>query len=198
MIIKSNLINGVFLAAAVLFISNYSFAQESTMEKLNNIKEDVDKITIKAGDEEIIFEDKEAMKLFKKMKASSHSVNSYVIKEDGDSSGTKKIIIKTDGDETIYEFNEEQGGEMVWFTDEGEMNNMDKRIEVQIENGQKKVTVTTKENGEEKTTVYEGAEADEYLEKMKSEHGNEMLMEIDEDGSKKKIKKIIIEKEKKE
>ena len=41
-------------------------------------------------------------------------------------------------------------------------------------------------------------EADEYLEKMKSEHGNEMLIEIDEDGSKKKIKKIIIEKEKKE
>ena len=84
---------------------------------------------------------------------------------------------------------------MVLFHNEGELSKMDKRVKVEIENGQKKVTVTTKENGEEKTEVYE---ADEYLEKMKSEHGNEMLIEIDEDGSKKKIKKIIIEKEKKE
>jgi hypothetical protein len=87
---------------------------------------------------------------------------------------------------------------MVWFSDEGELENMEKNVKVEIEDGQKKVMITTKENGEEKTEVYEGAEADEYLEKMKSEHGNEMLMEIDEDGSTKKIKKIIIEKEKKE
>jgi hypothetical protein len=30
---------------------------------------------------------------------------------------------------------------------------------------------------------------------MKSEHGNEMLIEIDEDGKHKKVKKIIIENE---
>jgi len=198
MFINSNFYNGILVAVVVLFTGSYSIAQETTKEKLNKIEEDVDKITITAGDEEITFEGDEAKKLFKKMKTSSHSVNSYIIKEDGDSSGTKKIIIKSDGDEKIYEFNEDNGGEMVWITDEGGMSNIDKRIEVQIENGQKKVTVTTKENGEEKTEVYEAEEADEYLEKMKSEHGNEMLIEIDEDGSKKKIKKIIIEKEKKE
>jgi hypothetical protein len=158
----------------------------------------VNTITITAGDEEITFEGEEAKKLFKKIKASYHGVHSFYIKEDGDSSSTKKIIIKSDGDETIYEFDEEHADHMVWFSDEGELENMEKNVKVEIEDGQKKVTITTKENGEEKTEVYEGAEADEYLEKMKSEHGNEMLMEIDEDGSTKKIKKIIIEKEKKE
>jgi hypothetical protein len=198
MIIKSKLSKGILMATLMLFASSYSIAQETTKEKLDNIKEDVDKITITAGDEEITIEGDEAKKLFKKMKSSSHSVNSFFIKEDGDSSGTKKIIIKSDGDAKIYEFNKEHGDHMVWHTDEGELSNMEKSVKVDVENGQKKVTVTTKENGEEKTEVYEGAEADEYLEKMKREHGGEMLIEVDEDGSSKKIKKIIIEKEKKE
>ncbi|MEE9450856.1 MAG: hypothetical protein V3V72_12470, partial [Ignavibacteriaceae bacterium] len=72
---------------------------------------------------------------------------------------------------------------------------IEKRINIEIEDGNKKVTITTKENGEEKTEVYEGEEADEYLEKIKSEHGNEMLIEIGEDSKHKKMKKIIIKKE---
>ena len=68
---------------------------------------------------------------------------------------------------------------------------LSKKVKVEIDDGNKKVTVTTKENGEEKIEVYEGEEADEYLDKMKSEHGNEMLIEIDEDGNHKKMKKIL-------
>jgi len=67
-------------------------------------------------------------------------------------------------------------------------------MQVEIEDGNKKVTVTTKENGEEKIEIYEGEEAEEYLDNMKSEHGHEMLFEIDEDGEYHKMKKIIIEK----
>lgn len=198
MFVKKNYYIEILIAAVILIASSHCIAQVSTKEKLNNIKEDVDKITITAGDEKITFEGDEAKDLFKKMKASRKSVNSFVIKEHGDISGPIKIIIKSDGDVDIYDFNEENGDHMVWFCDEGELSNMEKRIEVEIENGQKKVTVTTKVNGEEKTEFYEGTEAEEYLEKMKSEHGCEMLFEIDEEGSSKKIKKIIIEKEKKE
>jgi len=198
MFVKKNYYNEILISAVILIASSHCIAQVSTKEKLNNIKEDVDKITISAGDEKITFEGDEAKELFKKMKASRKSVNSFVIKELGDISGMSKIIIKSDGDVDICDFNEENGDHMVWFCDEGELSNMEKRIKVEIENGQKKVTVTIKENGEEKTEFYEGAEAEEYLKKMKSEHGSEMLFEIDEEGSNKKIKKIIIEKEKKE
>jgi hypothetical protein len=177
MTIKSKLSKGILIATVMLFTSSYSIGQETTKEKLDNVKEDVDKITITASDEEVTFEGDEAKKLFKKMKSSSHTVNSYFIKEDVDSFGTKKIIIKSDRDAKIYEFNKEHGDHMVWYNDEGEIRNMEKRVKVDVE------------NGEEKTEVYEGAEADEYLGKMKSEHGGEMLIEIDEDGSSKKIKK---------
>ncbi len=60
----------------------------------------------------------------------------------------------------------------------------------------RKLPVTTKENGEETTEVYEGEEADEYLEKMKSE--NDDLDIIIEKDNGKKVKKIIIETEKEE
>jgi hypothetical protein len=198
MFVKTKFFNTILIAGVFVIAASYSIAQETTKEKLENIKEDVDKITITAGGEEITFEGDDAKILFKKMKASSHGVHSFYIKENGDSSGTKKIIIKSDGDAEVYEVSEEHGDHMVWFSDEDELKNMEKKVKVEIENGQKKVTITTTENGEEKTEVYEGAEADEYLEKMKSEHGNEILIEVDEDGSTKKIKKIIIEKEKKE
>ena len=198
MLINSKHHNTVLLAAILIFTCSCAIAQETTREKLNNIKEDVNKITITAGNEEITFEGEDAKKLFKKIKSSYHGVHSFYIKENGDSSGTKKIIIKSDGDENIYEFSEEHGDHMVWFSDEGELKNMEKKVKVEVEDGQKKVTITTQENGEDKTEVYEGAEADEYLEKMKTEHGDEMLIEIDEAGSTKKIKKIIIEMEKKE
>ena len=167
MIIKSKLYSTILLAGVFVIAASYSIAQETTKEKLDNIKEDVDKITITAGGEEISFEGDDAKKLFKKMKSSSHGVQSFYIKEDGDSSGTKKIIIKSDGDAEVYEFSEEHGDHMVWFSDEGDLKNMEKNVKVEIENGQKKVTITATENGEEKTEVYEGAEADEYLEKMK-------------------------------
>lgn len=125
----------------------------------------------------------------------SKNINTFVVKSDGEEGGgTQKIIIKSGGcDEDVFEFTTDEGEHSVWFSEEDDLESLDKNIKVEIEDGKKKVTITTTENGEEKTEVYEGDEADEFLEKMKSETGHEMLIEIDENGNHKKVRKIIIE-----
>ncbi len=187
----------VILTAILSFmICSMGFAQEDLKDKLSKIEGHVDKITINAGGEEFTFEGEEAEKLFNKMQSSTKSSNTFIVKMDEEGGeGTKKIIIKSGGgDEEVYEFKTQDGDHAVWFSDDDCFNNLDKEIKIEIEDGKKKVTVTTKENGEEKTEIFEGEEAEEYLDNMKSEHGHEMLIEIDEDGNHKKMKKIIIEK----
>ena len=180
----------------ILILSSLGFAQENLKDKLSKIDGHVDKITINAGGEEFTFEGEDAEKLFNKMQSSTKSSNTFIVKIDEEGGeGTKKIIIKSNGgNEEIFEFKTDGGDHAVWFSDDDCFHNLGKEIKIEIEDGEKKVTVTTKENGEEKTEVYEGEEADEYLDKMKSDHGHEMLIEIDEDGNHKKMKKIIIEK----
>ena len=183
-------------AIAIFMLSSIGFAQEGLKDKLSKIEGHVDKITISAGGEEFTFEGEEAEKLFNKMQSSTKSSNTFIVKMDEEGGeGTNKIIIKSDGSsEEIYEFKTHEGDHAVWFSDDDDLQSLDKNIKIEIEDGNKKVTVTTKENGEEKTEIYEGEEAEEYLDKMKSDHGHEMLIEIDEDGNHKKMKKIIIEK----
>ena len=188
----------IILPAIVIFIlSSSGFAQEDLKDKLNKIEGHVDKITINAGGEEFTFEGEEAEKLFNKIQSYTKSSNTFLVKIDEEGGeGTKKIIIKSGGgDEEVFEFKTDGGGHAVWFSDDDNLQSLDKKIQVEIEDGNKKVTITTKENGEEKTEIFEGEEAEEYLDKMKSEHGHEILIEIDEDGNRKKMKKIIIEKE---
>ena len=188
----------IILPAMVIFmLSSIGFAQENLKDKLSKIEGHVDKITINAGGEEFTFEGEDAEKLFNKMQSSTKSSNTFIVKIDEEGGeGTKKIIIKSDGgDEEVFEFKTDGGDHAIWFSDDDNLQSLDKKIQVEIEDGNKKVTVTTKENGEEKTEIYEGEEAEEYLDKMKSKHGHEILIEIDEDGNHKKMKKIIIEKE---
>jgi hypothetical protein len=186
----------IITAMAIFILSPTGFAQENLTDKLSKIEGHVDKITINAGGEEFTFEGEEAEKLFNKMQSNTKSSNTFVVRVDEEGGeGTKKIIIKSDGDsEEIYEFNTHEGDHAIWFSDDDNLHSLDKNVKVEIEDGKKKVTVTTTENGEEKTEIYEGEEAEEYLNKMKLEHGHEMLIEIDEDGNHKKKKKIIIEK----
>ena len=186
----------IFPAIVIFMLSSIGFAQENLKDKLSKIEGHVDRITINAGGEEFTFEGEDAEKLFNKMQSTTKSSNTFIVKVDEEGGeGTKKIIIKSgSGDEEVYEFKTHEGDHAVWFSDDDNLQCLDKNIKVEIEDGKKKVTITTKENGEEKTEVYEGEEAEEYLEEMKSEHGHEMLIEIDEDGNHKKMKKIIIEK----
>lgn len=186
----------ILTAIAIFMLSSIGFAQEGLKDKLSKIEGHVDKITINAGGEEFTFEGEEAEKLFNRMQSNTKSSNTFIVKIDEEGGeGTKKIIIKSDGgDEKVFEFKTDGGDHAVWFSDEDNLQCIEKNIKIEIEDGNKKVTVTTKENGEEKTEIYEGEEAEEYLDKMKSEHGHEMLIEIDEAGNHKKMKKIIIEK----
>lgn len=182
----------------LLTLGDSTKAQNDLEDQINKIDGTVDKIIISSDGNEYIFEGKDAEKLFKKMKSTKSK--SFVWNTSDDKKKKKVIIIDADGDEDLVEVLE-SGDDDVFIvkTDEDFEWNSDgtqKKVKVEIENGKKKVTVTTKENGEETTKLYEGDEADEYLEKMKSE--NDDLDIIIEKDNGKKVNKIIIETENEE
>jgi len=177
-------------------IGHSTMAQNDLEDQINKIDGNVDKITISSGGEEYTFEGADAEKLFKKMK-SSKSKSFVWNTSDGSAKKKKVVIVNTDGEEDMIEV--ESGDDDVFIVKTGDdFDSLDdgisKNIKVEIENGNKKVTVTTNENGEETTEVYEGDEADEYLEKMKSEN-DDLDIVIEKDNGK-KVKKIIIQTEK--
>jgi hypothetical protein len=172
------------------------YSQDNIDEKINKINGTVDKVTIIADGQEYVFEGDQAEQLFKKMK--NKSSHSFVWKTSDDESTKKKVIIlDADGENETIEIESDDDNVFILKKDEdfdSVSDGLTKKVKVEIENGDKKVTVTTKENGEEKTEIYEGKEADEYLEKMKSENDDLDIKIEKEDG--KKVKKIIIETEK--
>ncbi|PIQ08634.1 MAG: hypothetical protein COW71_10815 [Ignavibacteriales bacterium CG18_big_fil_WC_8_21_14_2_50_31_20] len=103
----------------------------------------------------------------------NHSIgnsNMEFLSDDGD----LKIIMEMDSDELDC-------------VSKGDSTEVIKKIKVSIEDGVKKVTVTSTENGDEKVEVYEGEKADKFLEK---EHGYKMIFHS-KDGDGKVIKKKI-------
>ena len=176
-----------------------NLAQEKLNDKISKIEEPVEKIVITADGKDYTFQGKEAKELFNKIKKKSSHSFSWTT---SDSTGGKEkvYIIKTNGDDKEIEI-ESEGENKIIIKSDKDLDDLDnvegikKKVKVEVENGNKKVTVTTTENGEKKTEVYEGNEADEYLEKMKSEN-KDFDISIDKDG--KKVKKIIIETEKEE
>ena len=179
----------------LIFIANLN-AQEKLNEKIKKIDGTVDKITITSDGKEYIFEGAEAEKLFKKMK--SNKSQSFVWNSSDDSTKKKVIILDADSDEDMIEV-ESRAENVVIIKTGGDLDEVSdgiqKKVKVEVEDGNKTVTVTTKENGEEKTEVYSGKEADEYIEKMKAENKDfDISIENKADG--KKVKKIIIETEK--
>jgi len=180
----------------LLFIANLN-AQENLNEKLKKIEGSVDKITITADGKEYTFEGDEAEQLFKSMNDKSSS--SFVWNSSDDKSGKKKIIIlDADGENDEIEIESEDDNVVIVKTDgdfDDVSDGIQKKVKVEVEDGNKTVTVTTKENGEEKTEVYSGKEADEYIEKMKAEN-KDFDISIDSKPYGKKVKKIIIETDK--
>jgi hypothetical protein len=65
---------------------------------------------------------------------------------------------------------------------EDDAENIEKKIEVNVEDGVKKVTVTTIKDGKETVKTYEGEEADKLLEEMEDDHHMYFKVEIDEDN----------------
>jgi hypothetical protein len=172
-------------------------AQEKLNDKINKIDGEVQKITITADGKEYLFEGDEAAKLFEKMKSSKSQ--SFVWNSSDDESTKKKVIIlDADGENEVIEIESEDDNVYIIKKDKDLDNVSDgitKKVKVEIEDGNKKVTVTTKENGEEKTEIYEGKEAEEYIEKMKAEN-KDFNISIEENKDGKKVKKIIIETDK--
>lgn len=175
-----------------------TMAQKDLEDKINQIVGGADKIIISSDGKEYTFEGSDAEKLFKKMK--SNNSQTFIWNTSEDSKNKKVIILDADGDEDAIEVESEDENVFIIKTGK-DLDDMDeamsKKVKVEIEDGNKKVTVTTKENGEEKTEVYEGKEADEYIEQMKAEN-KDFNISIDENKDGKKVKKIIIETEKEE
>jgi hypothetical protein len=197
--VKSRYKSLIITLFTVLLITPTNLAQEKLKDKIDKIEGSVEKIVITADGKDFIFHGDEAKNLFDKIKkGSSHN---FVWTTSDSADGKENVyIIKTDGDDKEIEIESEGENKIIIKTDKNFDNDIEgikKKVKVEVENGNKKVTVTTKENGEEKTEVYEGKEADEYIEKMKSEN-KDLNISIDKDNDGKKVKKIIIETEKEE
>jgi hypothetical protein len=181
-----------------LFISliySSSLLAQDLNEKLKNIDGEVNKITIATEEGEYTFDGEDAAKLFKKIKSSGNSFFWHSAEKDG-----KKKIVFLDSDDEEHHI-EVFGGDdedLIIISEDvhEDMEGMHKKIKVEVEDGNKKVTVTTKEDGKEKIEVYEGDEADGYIKEMNEKHGDDIdiLIEKDSDDGKVKKKKIIIEK----
>jgi hypothetical protein len=186
----------VISLSCLLYFSPLSSGQDVD-KKLEEIDAPIDKITITSNGKDYTFEGEDAQNLFRELKSTSNTSKSFVMKYDDDDADTKKIIIiSSDGDEEVIDITGDIDDEFIWLgDDDGDLDELEKRVKVEIEDGKKKVTVTKNENGEEKTEVYEGEEAAAYLEKMKSDSDNFFEFKLD-DESGEKTKKIIIEKKK--
>ena len=136
----------------------------------------------------------------------------FIVKKHGDDfkygskdgKKVKRIKITTDGDDDDALIWIDEDGEMEdlgeldefeFFGDNDVTDGVQKRINVEIKDDSKVVTVTTIKDGKKNIEVFEGKAADEYLDKMKSQHDADGNIEIHKDKKHKKIKKIIIEKE---
>ena len=188
-----------FITTLLIIPSNP--AQEKLKDKISKIEEPVEKIVITSNGKDYTFQDEEAKELFNKIKKKPSHNFSWTTSDS--TNGKEKVyIIKTDDDDNEIEI-ETEGENKIIIKSEKDLDDLDniegirKKVKVEVEDGNKKVTVTTKENGEEKTEVYEGKKADEYLDKMKSEN-KDFDISIDKDNNGKKVKKIIIETEKDE
>ncbi|MCU0413468.1 MAG: hypothetical protein MUE91_03545 [Ignavibacteriaceae bacterium] len=179
---------------SLFFILTNVNAQENLKEKLSKIEGSVDKITITAAGKEYLFEGDEAEKLFKNLKRSSN--HSFIWNTSDDKSGTKKVIIlDADGESNEIEIESDDDNIVIVKTDgdfDDVSDGIQKKVKVEVEDGNKTVTVTTKEKGEEKTEVYEGKEAEEYIEKLKTEN-KDFDISIEKNKDAKTEKKIIIE-----
>lgn len=187
----------MLICLSLFFFLTNTNAQENIKEKLSKIEGSVDKITITADGKEYLFEGDEAETLFKNLKQSSN--HSFVWNTSEGESGKKKVIIlDADGKSNEIEIESDDDNIVIVKTDgdfDDVSDGIQKKVKVEVEDGNKTVTVTTKENGEEKTEVYSGKEADEYIEKMKAENKDfDISIESKADG--KKVKKIIIETDK--
>ncbi|MFH1194140.1 MAG: hypothetical protein V1720_00430 [bacterium] len=142
-------------------------------EKIKSIEGDAKTITIVTDEGTYTFESDDAGVLLGYIKDSGDdkSFNIYLNDEDNDKDN-RVFVFKSDGDDkdeknfVIKKLDKD-------FKWEGDNEGDCIKIILNEENGEKKLTVTTKKEGKEEVKVYEGKEAEEYLEK--NEPGCKMM-----------------------
>lgn len=207
----------IMLGLTVIATVNYFlFAQdnpEKFKDKMDNIKGEVQKITITTDEGETVLEGEEAKMIFDLIKFPPHERLEYFYQVFDDSTMDKDLVflrqhrpfekvirIERDSmrdDDLIFLRERHPHDKMVWM-DKGEKmftiklsdscdtgEELMKKIQVEDEDGVKKVTVTTTEDGEENVEVYEGEDADEYLKELHGE--GKFFMEFDAPPPDKKL-----------
>lgn len=148
----------VFIIAIIFLFGIFSLtvlAQDKKGQldsKLDQLKGKVEKLTVKVDGKDVVFEGKDAEDLAKKLRTFGKMPKMlWLSEEDGE-------LESEDGNVMMYKFRKKDG-EFDW-TAKGEDN---KKVEVKIVDGNKKVTVTTFKDGKEETKTYEGEEAEKFL-----------------------------------
>lgn len=143
------------------------FAQDKkddTDSRLDLLKGKVEKLTVKVDGKDVVFEGKEAEMLVKKLRAFGKMPDMVWLSDDEgelEHEGGKVMMFKYDSKDKDFTLSEKD--------------DLDKKVEVRIVDGDKKVTVTTKKDGKEEVKTYEGEEAEKYL-KENQKSGNFRIM----------------------
>ncbi len=164
-----------FLFAAIN-LSAQNKKDNSWKSKLKQVKGDVQKIVITTEDGETTFEGQAAKEMLKRIKRESKREMKVEFIGDDDSDGENVYVIKVDYDE---DGEHHLGKDLVWVTesDDDSLNASTKmKINVEVENGEKEVTVTTTKDGKEYVKTYKGKEADEFLKKHNGKNFNIQMM----------------------
>lgn len=179
------------LTLTILFIFSASLAFSQTADKdnakkLKEIKGAAKKITITTSEGTTTFEGSDAEWLLERMQKDAHKKRIKVMLDDEDFEGIGKLhdfdidLNLPDHDVILKRFRDDDSA------------NGTKKIIVEVENGEKSVTVTeTDKEGKVKTETYSGKKAEEYLKQHEIEIKKMKDNDI-KDLKKKEKKKIII------
>ncbi|MCB9249917.1 MAG: hypothetical protein H6613_15865 [Ignavibacteriales bacterium] len=175
---KSLTISLILFFLATNFISGQD--NKSTKDKLDKIKGDVSKIVITSNSGDVVFEGEEAQQLFKKIKSKKlHWISEG--DDDIDIDGENVMIFKSEDGEKHIIKHKGHGNKMMMFMNDDDKDHKIITVDLEDENGEKTLTVTTTENGEEKIETFKGKEADEQIEKMNKEGDVQIEIITDDD-----------------
>jgi hypothetical protein len=154
--LKSNTVKLVaFVVFLALGFSLYAQDKNEFKDKLKSIEGKVDKVTVKVDGKDVVFEGKDAEKLIEIVKPGE---------------GKKMVWISSGDDEKVIHMGGNKMKVYAFSDDDKELSSGDKlqkKVKVEVEDGKKKVILTTIKDGKEETKTYEGEEAEKMLKEVK-------------------------------
>ena len=160
--------NKIVVLLIVLFsIAGFTLLQSQSKdkikEKLNNLKGNIEKIVVSTDEGEMVLEGDDAKEVYKKLK-NLYGEHSWTFEiSDDDEDGEEKVFVIKKGDDDDINWVTVNGKSITKDIMLEKLDGDSKTIEVEINDNEKKVTITTIVDGQETTKVYEGDEAEEYL-----------------------------------